>query len=245
MRRNPAQAMLAERRKDVSNEQRPIAKESPGGISRTRSGLDCRRRWRRSGPFPSVTPAGNLLRCWSSGVPMFRGFQEPVISISVSVPRLGLEAQVIAAGNHVSRGSAKRRWSHPSRKNSPLSMKQLDRPEILTPASRWYCPQSRLDRCCWPRERARCRRALQHRSGSFTRTTQCSGSQECTSSVIVRTTAGTHSRIRDALGIKLEGLGELDEHYIFVYFRADWGELIRGYEADAILIDQPGLRGFS
>ena len=55
---------------------------------------------------------------------------------------------------------------------------------------------------------------------------------------------GAHSRIRDALAIKAEGLGVLDEHYIFVYFRADWGELIRGYEADAILIDQPGLRGF-
>ena len=62
---------------------------------------------------------------------------------------------------------------------------------------------------------------------------------------LASSTIGTHSRIRDALGIKLEGLGELDEHYIFVYFRADWGELIRGYEADAILIDQPGLRGFS
>src|SRR5207249_10777651 len=29
-----------------------------------------------------------------------------------------------------------------------------------------------------------------------------------------------------------------------VYFRADWSELIRGYEADAILIDRPGIRGF-
>jgi putative polyketide hydroxylase len=41
-----------------------------------------------------------------------------------------------------------------------------------------------------------------------------------------------------------EGLGVLDEHYVFIYFRAEWGELIRGYEADAILIDQPDLRGF-
>jgi putative polyketide hydroxylase len=43
--------------------------------------------------------------------------------------------------------------------------------------------------------------------------------------------------------VKAEGLGELDEHYMFVYFRADWGELIRGYEADAILIDRPDVRG--
>jgi putative polyketide hydroxylase len=47
-----------------------------------------------------------------------------------------------------------------------------------------------------------------------------------------------------ALGVKAEGLGALDEHYIFIYFRADWGELIRGYENDAILIQRPGIQGF-
>ena len=50
--------------------------------------------------------------------------------------------------------------------------------------------------------------------------------------------------MRDALGVKTEGLGELDEHHIFVYFRADWGELVRGHEADAILVEQPDFRGF-
>jgi putative polyketide hydroxylase len=45
----------------------------------------------------------------------------------------------------------------------------------------------------------------------------------------------------EALGVRTEGLGELDEHYIFIYFRADWAELVRGYEADAFLIDQPGV----
>jgi 2-polyprenyl-6-methoxyphenol hydroxylase-like FAD-dependent oxidoreductase len=55
---------------------------------------------------------------------------------------------------------------------------------------------------------------------------------------------GAHSQVRDALGVKTEGLGELDEHYIFVYFRAHWGELVRGYEADAILVEQPDFRGF-
>ena len=55
---------------------------------------------------------------------------------------------------------------------------------------------------------------------------------------------GAHSHIRKALGVKGEGLGVLDEHYIFVYFRAPWSELIRGYENDAILIDRPGIRGF-
>jgi putative polyketide hydroxylase len=55
---------------------------------------------------------------------------------------------------------------------------------------------------------------------------------------------GTHSDVREALGVKTNGLGALDEHYIYVYFRANWSELIRGYEADAILIDRPGIRGF-
>jgi putative polyketide hydroxylase len=55
---------------------------------------------------------------------------------------------------------------------------------------------------------------------------------------------GAHSRIREALGVKAEGLGVLDEYYLFVYFRAEWRDLIRGYEADAILIDRPGIQGF-
>jgi len=57
---------------------------------------------------------------------------------------------------------------------------------------------------------------------------------------------GTHSDVREALGVKTNGLGALDGHYIYiyVYFRANWSELIRGYEADAILIDRPGIRGF-
>jgi len=54
---------------------------------------------------------------------------------------------------------------------------------------------------------------------------------------------GAHSHVRKALGAKGEGLGVLDEHYIFIYFRARGG-LIRGYENDAILIRSarhPGL----
>ncbi len=54
---------------------------------------------------------------------------------------------------------------------------------------------------------------------------------------------GAHSRIREALGISTWGLGELPESQIFVYFRANWGELIQGYEADAILITNERGRG--
>jgi hypothetical protein len=41
---------------------------------------------------------------------------------------------------------------------------------------------------------------------------------------------GTHSDVREALGVKTNGLGALDEHYIYVYFGANWSELIRGYD---------------
>jgi 2-polyprenyl-6-methoxyphenol hydroxylase-like FAD-dependent oxidoreductase len=54
---------------------------------------------------------------------------------------------------------------------------------------------------------------------------------------------GSHSRIREALGIPTKGLGELPESQMFVYFRADWGELIQGYEADAILTINESGRG--
>jgi hypothetical protein len=55
---------------------------------------------------------------------------------------------------------------------------------------------------------------------------------------------GAHSHVRQALGIHGEGVGELDEHYVFVYFRAPWADLIRGHENDAFWIDRPGCRGF-
>lgn len=47
---------------------------------------------------------------------------------------------------------------------------------------------------------------------------------------------GAHSRIRDHLGIPVSGVGELDEHYLFIYFRAPWTDLVRGHEADAFLV---------
>lgn len=37
---------------------------------------------------------------------------------------------------------------------------------------------------------------------------------------------GAHSDVREALGVRTNGLGALDEHYIYVYFQANWNELI-------------------
>jgi putative polyketide hydroxylase len=118
----------------------------------------------------------------------------------------------------------------------------------------WYCPQSRLEPILL--EAAR-QRGVDVRYNSelvsFTQdrrrvTATIRNRSTGTSSLIhadyLAACDGAHSQIRDAIGVRTEGLGELDEHYIFVYFRADWSELIRGYEADAILISQPNLRGF-
>ena len=168
---------------------------------------------------------------------------------------LGLEAQVIAAGNHVSRMFRKETLVSPEQEEFPAvdEATRHRRPsgDPHPGASRaWYCPQSRLEPLLLA---AASERGVDVRYNtelvSFTQDEQgviatIQDHKNGSSSVIradhLAACDGAHSRIRDALGIKREGLGELDEHYIFVYFRADWGELIRGYEADAILIDQSG-----
>src|SRR5258707_2802123 len=122
-------------------------------------------------------------------------------------------------------------------------------PELLG----WYCPQSKLEPLLL--EEAK-RRGVDVYYGteliSFTqdetgvtalikdRTTN--NTSEVRADYLIAAD-GAHSRIREALGIPTWGLGELPESQIFVYFRADWSELIQSYEADAILIVNEGGRG--
>jgi putative polyketide hydroxylase len=170
---------------------------------------------------------------------------------------LGLEAQVIAAGSPVSRMFRKETLASAEREEFPAvneATRIVDHPEILTPEPpMWYCPQSRLEplllgvaRECGidVRYNTELVSFIQDQHGV---TAVIKDHARGTSSHIradyLAACDGAHSRVRNALGVKTEGLGELDEHYIFVYFRASWGELIRGYEADAILIDQPDFRG--
>lgn len=62
---------------------------------------------------------------------------------------LGLEAEVIAAGSHVSRMFRKETLASPGQEEFPAvdeAVHIVDHPELLTPEPvMWYCPQSRLE----------------------------------------------------------------------------------------------------
>ena len=170
---------------------------------------------------------------------------------------LGLEAQVIAAGSHVSRMFRKDTVASPERAEFPAvdqALHFVDHPELLTPEPLiWYCPQSRLEPLLLAAARQRggdvrydtelVAFAQDEQGVNATIRDRTTGTSSVVRADYLAACDGAHSHIRDTLGVKAEGLGVLDEHYIFAYFRADWGELIRGYEADAILVDRPGIRG--
>jgi putative polyketide hydroxylase len=171
---------------------------------------------------------------------------------------LGLEAQVIAAGAHLSRVLRKETVAARDEQAFP-SIEQLlhiaDHLETVTPEPPfWYCPQSRLEPLLLAEAKRRgCDVRYNNELISFTQDPEAvsatirdraTGNTSVVQADYLLAADGAHSHIRSALGLKGEGLGVLDEYYIFIYFRAPWSELIRGYENDAILIDRPGIRGF-
>jgi putative polyketide hydroxylase len=171
---------------------------------------------------------------------------------------LGLEPQVLAAGAHFSRTLRKETLASREEEDLPSIEAFLhiaDHLDIVTPEpALWYCPQSRLEplllaeakrRGCDVRYNTELVSFTQDRAGvSATISDRVTGTASVIQASYLLAADGAHSHVRNALGVKGEGLGALDEHYIFIYFRAPWSELIRGYENDAILIDRPGIRGF-
>jgi len=171
---------------------------------------------------------------------------------------LGLEREVIAAGSHVSRVFRSETLASPEREELPgidAATRIVDHPEILTPEPpTWYCPQSRLEPILVAAARKRgsdvrfdtelvsC--IQDGRRVTATIRNRSTGSSSVIYADYLAACDGAHSHVRDGLGIKTEGLGELDEHYIFVYFRAEWGELVGGHESDAFFIDRLDFSGF-
>ena len=171
---------------------------------------------------------------------------------------LGIEGEVIAAGARFSRTLRKETLASQREEDFP-SIEQFlhiaDNLERVTPEPAfWYCPQSRLEplllaeakrRGCHMRYNTELEFFTQDSAGvSATIKDRATGTASVIRADYLLAADGAHSHVRQALGLKAEGLGVLNEHYIFIYFRASWGDLIHGYENDAILIDRPGLRGF-
>lgn len=167
---------------------------------------------------------------------------------------LGMNAQVRAAGAPMTRMFRKHSLAANEQEELLDPATLVEHVEEISPEPfGWYCPQSRLEPLL--RESAT-RQGLDVRYGnellSLTR-------DEAGVSATVRDRAtgtvgdvradyliaadGAHSSVRERLGVPTRGQGELPEAQIFVYFRANWGDLIRGYEADAFLINSEDGRG--
>lgn len=159
---------------------------------------------------------------------------------------LGLAAEVRAAGAAMSRMFRKHSLAESSQEEVLNPVALVEHLEEISPEPLgWYCPQSRLE----PLLRAVAKqRGADVRYGTeliaFTQDdTGVTGNTSDVRAEYLIAADGAHSRIRETLAIPTQGLGELPESQIFVYFRADWGELIRGYEADAILVANEGGHG--
>jgi 2-polyprenyl-6-methoxyphenol hydroxylase-like FAD-dependent oxidoreductase len=167
---------------------------------------------------------------------------------------LGLEAEIRAAGTRVSRlfrKSSLAATEHEELLDPTSLVEHLE--EISPEPFAWYCPQSQHE--------PRLIGELWRRGGEVRYDTELvSFTQDeagATSRIVDRATGtsydlhsdyliaadGAHSKIRETPGIGTKGLGELAEHQIFVYFRADWSELIRNCEGDAVMIVNEDLRG--
>lgn len=170
---------------------------------------------------------------------------------------LGIEPEVIAAGARFSRTFRTKSLVDPEREET-LGIEQImhiDNLEALSPEPiLWHCPQSRLEplllrvakqRGCDVRYNTELASFTQDAEGvTATIVDRATGTTSVVQADYLAACDGAHSHIRQALGVKTEGLGALNQHFTFMYFQADWGELVRGYEADAFLIELDDVRGF-
>jgi putative polyketide hydroxylase len=165
---------------------------------------------------------------------------------------LGLADEIHAAGARVSRIFAREHLASREQKELMDPASLLDTQALSPEPFLWYCPQSRLEpilRAAARQRGADVRYAIEmvgvaQDEHGVTATLQDRSTRE---SHVVHAqfligADGAHSRVREQLHIPAQGKGTLDEHYVFVYVRAAWDELVRGYEADAFLIENRDVR---
>jgi putative polyketide hydroxylase len=166
---------------------------------------------------------------------------------------LGLSNEIHAAGARVSRIFARERLASRQQKEVMDPSSLLDTEALSPEPFIWYCPQSRLEPILLA--------AARERGADIRYSTEVVGFAQVehgvTATLQDRSTRashvvhaqflvgadGAHSRVREALHIPTEGKGTLDEHYVFVYFRAALDQLVRGHETDVFLIENPDVRG--
>src|SRR5579884_1329959 len=185
---------------------------------------------------------------------------------------LGLEEEVHAAGDHVSRSFLKETLASPEQKEIPaLNVEAMIPPnqqELSPEPFAMFCPQSRLEPVLLAANRRRgCDVRYGTRLISFTQDDAgvtatleeiatnksyeihadylvgCDGAHSRPDRFNLSAADLRHPHIRELLGIQSQGYGPLPEYFIYIYFRAPWQPLMAGHEADAFLIKNAEVQG--
>jgi putative polyketide hydroxylase len=166
---------------------------------------------------------------------------------------LGLAGAIHEVGASVSRVFAREHLASKDEKVLLDPGSLLDTTPLSPEPFLWFCPQSRLEPILLAAARDR---GADVRYGteltSFVQDARgisailkdlSTGRSETVQAQFLIGCDGSHSPTRAALDIPTHGKGELDEHYVFIYFRALWGDFIRGHESDAFMIENADVRG--
>lgn len=166
---------------------------------------------------------------------------------------LGLAEQIRAAGAPVSRIFARSQLCSPEQKEVMDPGAQLNTRDLSPEPLFWYCPQSRHEPILLAAARkgaAEVRYATeltaftQDEDGVTAKLRHDPTRESYTVRAQFLVAAdGSHSTVRESLGIPCQGIGKLDEHWVFIYLRAPWRQFIRGHDSDAFLIDNPDVHG--
>jgi 2-polyprenyl-6-methoxyphenol hydroxylase-like FAD-dependent oxidoreductase len=166
---------------------------------------------------------------------------------------LGLGAEVVAASGPISRVFRRERLASTDQKELVDPASLLDTTALSPEPFARYCPQSRLEPLLLAAARKGGADVRYHTElGAFTQdahgvtatlTDRATGDSSVLEADFLVGADGAHSGVRQRLDIPTQGQGTLDEHYVFIYFRAPWEPLIRGHESDAFFIDNADVQG--